>query len=65
LAGNISDVKTLKEQLASFEGLGFSKVKLVMDRGFYSEANVNALFKGHYKFLLSARTSARFIRDGL
>ena len=65
LAGNIPDVKTLKEQLASFEGLGFSKVKLVMDRGFYSETNVNALFKGHYKFLLSARMSLRFIRDTL
>ena len=65
LAGNIPDVKTLKEQLACFEGLGFSKIKLVMDRGFYSEANVNALYKGHYKFLLSARTSLRFIRDVL
>ena len=65
LSGNIPDVKTLKEQLASFDDLGFSKVKLVMDRGFYSEANVNALFKGHYKFLLSAGTSLRFIREGL
>jgi hypothetical protein len=65
LAGNIPDVKTLKEQLASFGDLGFSKVKLIMDRGFYSEANVNALFKDRYKFLLSAGTSLRFIREGL
>ena len=65
LAGNIPDVKTLKEQLASLDDMGFSKVKLVMDRGFYSQANINALFKGRYKFLLSAGTSLRFIREGL
>jgi transposase len=65
LAGNIPDVKTLKEQLACFAGLGFSKVKLIMDRGFYSEANVNALFQGRYKFLLSAGTSLRFVRKEL
>jgi hypothetical protein len=43
LAGNIADVSTVKNLLADFEVLGFDKVKLVMDRGFYSEANVNGL----------------------
>lgn len=36
LAGNISDVKTVKNLLADINSLGFCKVKLVMDRGFYS-----------------------------
>jgi transposase len=35
LAGNISDVKTVKNLLADMAQLGFSKVKLVLDRGFY------------------------------
>lgn len=34
LAGNISDVKIVKHLLADLGNLGFSKVKLVMDRGF-------------------------------
>ena len=47
LAGNIPDSKTVKTLLAELDMLGFSKVKLVMDRGFYSEDNINALLKEH------------------
>ncbi len=65
LAGNIPDSKTVKHLLATLDVLGFSKVKLVMDRGFYSEANINALFKEHLKFLISVKISLTFIRDGL
>jgi len=45
--------------------LGFSKVKLVMDRGFYSRENVNGLYKNHLKFLLSVRMNLRFVRNEL
>ncbi len=65
LAGNIPDSKTLKNLLADLDVLGFSKVKLVMDRGFYSEDNINALFKNHLKFLMSAKMSLAFIRKEL
>jgi len=65
LAGNIPDTKTLKHLLADLGLLGFTKVKLVMDRGFYSKENVNALYKDHLKFLLSVRMDLRFIRDEL
>lgn len=65
LAGNIPDTKTLKHLLADLDVLGFSKVKLVMDRGFYSEDNINALYKEHLKFLISAKTSLSFIRNEL
>jgi len=44
LPGNITAVKTLKNYLADMDYWGFKKVKLVVDRGFYSEANVNALY---------------------
>jgi len=62
LAGNISDVKTVKNLLADIEFLGFGKVKLVMDRGFYSEENINTLYQNHLKFLISAKVSLKFIR---
>ena len=65
LAGNIPDSKTIKNLLADLNVLGFSKVKLVMDRGFYSEANINSLFKEHLKFLLGAKMSLSFIRKEL
>ena len=65
LAGNIPDSKTIKNLLADLDVLGFSKVKLVMDRGFYSEDNINALFKEHLKFLISAKMSLAFIRKEL
>lgn len=65
LAGNIPDSKTIKNLLADLDVLGFSKVKLVMDRGFYSEDNINAFFKDHLKFLISAKMSLAFIRKQL
>jgi len=45
--------------------LGFSKVKLVMDRGFYSEDNINALFKDHVKFLIAGKISLSFMKSNL
>lgn len=65
LAGNIPDVRTVKNLLEDLDRLGFKKVKLVMDRGFYSEDNINALYKEHIKFLVSVKTSISFIRKEL
>lgn len=62
LPGNISDVKTITKLLHDVEYLGVKKVKLVLDRGLYSEANINALFQHHYKFLLATKTSLRYVK---
>lgn len=65
LSGNIPDVKTIRHLLEDLNILGYSKVKLVMDRGFYSEYNINCLFQNHVKFLVSAKMSLNFIRNEL
>jgi len=65
LAGNIPDVKTLQSLLSDLSVLGFEKVKLVMDRGFYSEANINALFKEHLKFIVAVKASLSIVRREL
>jgi hypothetical protein len=65
LAGNIPDVKTVHRLLDELDTFGFSKVKLVMDKGFYSEANVNDLYKGHLKFLMLAKTSLTYIKQAI
>ncbi len=65
LAGNIPDSKTLIHLLADLNQLDFAKVKLVMDRGFYSKENINALFEAHLKFLVSASMSRSFVQKEL
>lgn len=65
LAGNISDVTTVKNLLADFDVLGFKKVKLVMDRGFFSVANINDLMKEHLKFLVATKISLKVVKEKL
>lgn len=63
LAGNIPDVKTIRELLSELDVLGYEKVKLVMDRGYYSADNINALYKEHLKFLCGTSTTLKFAKD--
>ena len=65
LAGNIPDAKTVKHLLEDLDILGFGKTKFVMDRGFYSEDNINGLYREHVKFLVGVRLSLKFIRKHL
>lgn len=65
LPGNISDVKTVQQLLKEVDFLEMDKVNLVMDRGFYSADNINALYRNHHKFLISTKTSLKFIKSKL
>ena len=65
LAGNIPDVKTMRVLLRDLDVLGYPKVKLVTDRGFYSTDNVNGLYRNHVKFLMSASTSLSFVKKAI
>lgn len=65
LAGNIPDVKTVKNLLADIDFLGYDKIKLVLDRGFYSEENINNLCKNHLKFLIATKVSLKFVKTEL
>jgi len=62
LAGNIPDVKTVKTLLEDLDIFGIGKAKFVMDRGFYSEDNINGLYREHIKFLVGVKLSLSFIR---
>ena len=61
LPGNIADVTTVFNLLEEMDFLKTGRVKLVMDRGFYSEANINELYRRHYKFLMAAKKSLKFV----
>lgn len=65
LAGNITDVKTLKKLLSDMGTLGYKKIKVVLDRGFFSAANINGLYKHHIKFLIAAKLSLKIVKEHL
>lgn len=65
LAGNITDVKTIENLIKDVDFLKLDKLKLVMDRGFYSEKNINDLMKHHHKFLIGAKLSLSKVSDRL
>jgi len=65
LPGNITDVTTVKNLIADMDFLGYKKIKLVMDRGFYSENNINALYQNHLKFLIATKLSLKFVQNQL
>jgi transposase len=65
LAGNIPDVKTLRKLLHDMNTLGHEKVKVVLDRGFFSAANINAMYKHHLKFLIAAKLPLKLIEKHL
>ena len=63
LVGNIPDVKTIQKLLRELDVLGCGKIKLVMDRGYYSVDNINALLKKHLKFLRGTTSSRSFAKE--
>jgi len=65
LSGNIPDVKTLRKLLVDMNTLGYEKIKVVLDRGFFSAANINDLYKNHMKFLIAAKLSLKFVMTHL
>jgi transposase len=61
LPGNITDVMTIRKLIRDIDFLEIDKLKLVLDRGFYSADNINALFKAHHKFLIAVKINNGFI----
>jgi len=53
LQGGISDVSTLKTTVKTLDFIGQTKLAFVLDRGFYSETNVDALFDSGCQFVLA------------
>jgi hypothetical protein len=62
MPGNISDVVTLKTTMDALGFLGQTKLQFVLDQGFYSEGNVDALFERGCRFVLMVPTSWVWVR---
>lgn len=65
LPGNISDVKTVRQLMAEFDVMGCKKVSVILDRGFYSRENINALIKNHQKFIIGVKLGLNYVSNAL
>ena len=63
LSGNIPDVKTVNTLIKELNILGYPKIKLVMDRGFYSKENINQLYLKNHKFIVGVSCDLSFVKD--
>jgi transposase len=63
MPGNISDVKTLENTIDTLDFLGKVKLHFVLDRGFYSEDNVDLLFAKRYHFALAIPAGRVWVRS--
>ena len=62
LPGNITDVKTVKQLVHEFDVMGYKKVNVILDRGFYSKTNIDALFGNHQKFIIGVKLSLKYVK---
>jgi len=63
LPGNISDVSTLHHFLKTFSYLEHSRLHLVLDKGFYSQKNVDELLTAREKFILAVPIRRRWLQN--
>ena len=61
LPGNIADVKTVRKLLKDIDYMDMKKIKLVMDRGFYSAKNINDMYQNHYKFIIATKCNTKLV----
>jgi len=62
LPGNIPDVATLSAMMKAMDFLGATrKVSFVMDRGFYSEKNIDELLLRHHRFTMGIPSGSKWV----
>ena len=52
MPGSIHDVSTMEESLKRLDLVDIKRLHMVMDKGFYSEDNVEAMYRRHMRFLI-------------
>jgi hypothetical protein len=65
MPGNISDVTTLKTTMKELDFLGAAKIRLVLDRGFYSKANIDKLLEQRYHFTMAVPSGRKWVEAAI
>ena len=63
--GSISDVSTLHNLLLTFKALKVKRLHYVMDKGFYSKKNVDALVANRDRFTLSVPLNNKWLQHAI
>ena len=63
IPGSIKDVSTLTETLDTLELINARRLHLVMDKGFYSEANIDAMYSKHIRFMIGVPFSTGYAKN--
>ena len=63
LPGNIGDVATLRTTAKSLDFLGADSLSFVLDRGFYSTANIDELFRLRHKFTIAIPAGRKWVEE--
>ena len=63
LPGNIGDVSTLHHFLRTFGYMEISRLHLVLDKGFYSQKNVDELLKARHKFIIAVPNRLKWVQN--
>jgi len=61
--GSVVDVSTLKNTVRTLAAFGLSRSTLIMDRGFFSETNLNDLIEEDLDFIIPASFSSKEIKS--
>lgn len=65
LPGNINDRSSLKRFVGVVNSIGFSKFRMVMDKGFCTKANIDMLYEEQMKFTISLVGNLKFAGDAI
>ena len=60
IPGSIKDVRTLRESLQNMSYIEAGQLHYVMDKGFYSESNIDAMYEAHKRFMIGIPFTAGF-----
>ena len=65
MPGNITDVSTLLNLLKTFKAMNLKSLNCVMDKGFYSKANIDALLSSRNKFTLMVPVNNKWVQHAI
>ncbi len=65
IPGSIRDVNTLQDSLANLSFIEKASFHYVMDKGFYSESNIDAFYADHKKFIMGIPFTVGFACDAV
>lgn len=65
LPGNITDVATLNRQVQTFKSLKLKSISYVLDKGFYSQKNIQELLDNRHKFTLAVPLHNKWVKQAI